>query len=131
FFIGITGVKFGGVPARSFTVNSITQITAVTPPFLDSYSGPHAVDVSVTTALGSFSGTSTLVFRYSPVVSKVSPNSGPMIGGTVVTVTGAGFEAVRGAAIYFGTHPATNVYCTDSTSCTAAVPASAAPGVVD
>ncbi len=46
-FTGATAVAFGGVAAASFTVNSSTQITAVTPALT-----AGAKDVSVTTAYG-------------------------------------------------------------------------------
>ncbi len=45
-FTGATTVAFGGVVAPAFTVNSDTQITAVSPP------GSGVVDVTVTTSAG-------------------------------------------------------------------------------
>jgi len=47
-FTGATAVKFGTAPAASYTVDSDTRITAVSPPI--SHAG--IVDVSVTTAAG-------------------------------------------------------------------------------
>lgn len=46
-FIGATGVTFGAVPASSFTVNSATQITAMSPAEI-----AGAVSVTVTTPQG-------------------------------------------------------------------------------
>jgi hypothetical protein len=43
---GITGVSFGSTPAASFTQNSSTQITAVSPP------GTGTVDITLTNAQG-------------------------------------------------------------------------------
>lgn len=47
-FTGVTAVRFGSVPARSITVNSDTQLTAVSPPA----SAPGAVDLRVSTGGG-------------------------------------------------------------------------------
>ena len=57
----------------------------------------------------------------SPVVSSVSPNSGPAAGGTGVTITGANF--VAGATVKFGTAAATSVSVASATSITAITPA--------
>ena len=54
---GATSVKFGGVNVLSFAVLSATQISVVTPPH-----AAGAVDVTVTTPLGS--GTGTAIYRY-------------------------------------------------------------------
>ncbi|WP_456838901.1 autotransporter domain-containing protein [Bradyrhizobium sp. USDA 4486] len=54
---GATSVKFGGVNVLGFTVLSATRISVVTPPHA---AGP--VDVTVTTPLGS--GTGTAIYRY-------------------------------------------------------------------
>ena len=54
---GATSIKFGGVNVLSFTVLSATQISVVTPPH-----AAGAVDVTVTTPLGSATGTA--IYRY-------------------------------------------------------------------
>jgi hypothetical protein len=62
-FTGATGVSFGGVAANSFTINSDSQITVVTP--------AHAagtVDVTVTSPSGSSAASSADQFQY------VAPN---------------------------------------------------------
>ncbi|MGF6889550.1 hypothetical protein ABIA39_008994, partial [Nocardia sp. GAS34] len=48
---GVTAVSFGGTPATSFTVNSSTQITAVTPAH-----SAGTVSVTVTTPGGTSNG---------------------------------------------------------------------------
>jgi PKD repeat protein len=55
-----------------------------------------------------------------PVVSSVSPASGPATGGTSVTLTGANFAS--GATVQFGSAPATNVVVVSATTITAAAP---------
>ncbi|MGF6897551.1 hypothetical protein ABIA39_007924, partial [Nocardia sp. GAS34] len=74
---GVTAVSFGGTPAASFTVNSSTQITAVTPAH-----SAGTVSVTVTAAGGTSNG---VAFTYIavPVLTAVTPNSGPPSGGTV------------------------------------------------
>lgn len=59
-----TSVSFGAVPAKSFTVNSDTQITAVSPP--GSARGP--VDVRVTTAAGTTPVVAADKFTYTACV---------------------------------------------------------------
>jgi Matrixin/IPT/TIG domain len=91
-FSGTTSVTFGGNEAVSFTVNSGTSITAITPPgtLFD------AVDVTVTDA----EGTSTLpgayiyTFNPTPSIDTVAPNSGSTAGGTLVTITGSSVVGV-------------------------------------
>jgi hypothetical protein len=60
-----------------------------------------------------------------PVVTGVSPSSGPAAGGTPVTVTGTN---LTGGTVAFGTNAATGVTC-GATSCTATSPAGT--GTVD
>jgi hypothetical protein len=133
FFIGVTGVSFGQAPALSWTVNSISQITAVAPAFADPdpNGSQHAVRVSVTTALGTFFSPLDVLFRYGLVISSVSPNSGQITGGGAVTITGAGFVATRGTRIFFGDRESPNVYCYSSSSCVVELPASTSFGTVD
>ncbi|HEY2217559.1 MAG TPA: IPT/TIG domain-containing protein [Solirubrobacteraceae bacterium] len=127
-----SAVTFGETPAVSFTVNSSTSITAVSPeqsagaeiikvttpngPSALSYCGPHNEKPC------------TIRDRYkveTPTVSGVSPSSGPTSGGTLVTITGTGFElGTSNTAITFsGKSFATDVECLSSTECTAITPA--------
>jgi hypothetical protein len=92
---GLTGasqVLFGTVPARSFTVNSATQITAVSP------AGSGTVDVMVSTPAGTSATSAADRFTYVPTpapvpfIQSISPTSGPAAGGTTVTITGTNFN---------------------------------------
>src|SRR4051794_19118547 len=56
-----------------------------------------------------------------PKVTAISPNEGPAVGGTSVTITGEGFAA--GATVKFGAAAATSVTVTSATSITATSPA--------
>jgi IPT/TIG domain len=111
---GATGVNFGAIPATSFTIVSNTQITAIAP------AGVGTVSVAVTSAAGSSNG---LPFTYVgvPTVTSVSPNSGPVTGGTVVTVTGTGFTGAT--AVNFGITPATLYFVLSDTKILAIAPA--------
>jgi hypothetical protein len=63
-----------------------------------------------------------------PAVTGISPNSGPTAGGTVVTITGTGFNCVSGVS--FGTTPAAGYTVNSPTSITATSPPGAV-GTVD
>ena len=127
-FYHVTGVSFGTITANSFTVNSTTSITASAP--------PHAtgtVDITVTTATGTSSTSSSDQFSYTagtgPTVTGVSPSIGDSGGDTtVVTVTGTNFLGTT--AVYFGTTPADYFIVNSATKITALAPAHAA-GTVD
>ena len=81
---GATGVRFGSV-AAAFTVNSDTSITATAPA-----SAAGTVDVTVSNAGGSSAVVAGDAFAFvaAPTVSGISPRSGPLHGGTEVTITG-------------------------------------------
>jgi hypothetical protein len=65
-----------------------------------------------------------------PVVTAVSPNTGPAAGGTVVTITGTGFTGET--AVDFGSTPATNVTVNSTgTQITATDPAGTNGSTVD
>ena len=124
-FTGATAVDFGGDPAASFTVISDTSITAVSP----AASG-GMVDITVTTAGGTsaVSPADQFTFIDAPSVSDISPNSGPVTGGTEVTITGANFTDVT--AVHFGEDPA-GFTVNDDSSITAVSPGIEAADTVD
>ncbi|WP_109530112.1 MULTISPECIES: IPT/TIG domain-containing protein [Nocardia] len=80
----VTAVSFGGVAATSFTVDSDTQITAVSP------AGAGIVVVTVTTPGGTSSGVS-FVYVVVPDVTALAPASGPVAGFNSVVITGTNF----------------------------------------
>ena len=82
-------VYFGGTAASSFTVDSDTQVTAVTRAQTNG-----TVNVSVTNAAGistSVPGSQFTFFSPVPVVAAVSPAAGSSLGGDPVTITGTRF----------------------------------------
>jgi hypothetical protein len=123
-FTGATQVRFGA-GAASFTVLSPTSIIATAP--------AHAagtVDVTVTNSAATSATSTKDHFKYTPIVTSVSPSSGPLAGGTRVSVTGTGF-AVGATTFKFGKRAASAVTCTSSTSCEMTAPAAEAAGTVN
>ena len=126
-FTGATGVTFGGTAATSYTVNSSTSITAVSP--------AHAagtVDIQVNTTGGLTPITSADQFTYTatkPVISSLTPSVGTPAGGDTVTITGTGFTGAT--TVSFGSTPATSFTVNSNTSITATSPAGTATSTVD
>jgi hypothetical protein len=115
FAAGAT-VAFGSNAATNVVVVSGTQITATTP--------AHAAGaVTVTVTVNGQAGNLANGFTYTgpPTVGSVSPNNGPVAGGTAVTITGTNFAA--GATVAFGSNAATNVVVVSGTQITATTPA--------
>ena len=121
----VSSVTFGGVPATVVTRLSATQLRVTLP--------AHAegdVDVRVTTP----GGTSVVVpagrftFQDPPVVASVYPGSGPLAGGTVVTLRGTSFTDVRN--VLFNGVAATSFTRVSATQLSAVVPARIATGTI-
>jgi alpha-tubulin suppressor-like RCC1 family protein len=115
-FTGASAVKFGSTNATSFTVNSATSITAVSP------AGTGVVDVTVTNAWGASATSSADQFSYEPppTVTGVEPSHGPAAGGTSVTITGTNFTGA--SAVKFGSANATSFTVKSEGSITAVSP---------
>ncbi len=122
-FLTTTAVKFGSTAATSYTVNSDTQITATSPA-----QSAGVVNVVVTNSTGSGTLTNGFTYDATPTVTAVSPASGPIAGGTVVTITGTGFLTTT--AVKFGSTAATSYTVSSDTQITATSPAQSA-GVVN
>lgn len=117
-FTEVEGVMFGSVPARSFEVVSSGTITAVSP---EQTAGN--VHVRVSTVGGTSEATPADEFKVVPVISSVSPNNGPIAGGTSVTITGAGFlPGATGTSFKFGGTKSKTVFCVSTNECTAVTP---------
>ncbi|MFY9558131.1 MAG: IPT/TIG domain-containing protein, partial [Blastocatellia bacterium] len=129
-FVAGATVTFGGAAASNIVVSSSSSISATTPPH-----AAGSVSVVVSNPDGQ-SGTLANGFSYSvtpppppaPTVSGISPSSGPISGGTQITISGANF--VTGATVSLGGAAASNVTVTSATSISAVTPAHAA-GVVN
>ena len=69
----------------------------------------------------------TTTLNTAPIITSLSPTSGPAAGGTTVTISGTGFAV--GATVTFGGTAATNVNVLGSTTLTAVAPAHASGSV--
>lgn len=83
FFSKVTGVSFGGIPASSFKVQSLTTIVAVV-----GAGGNGKVAVTTATGTGFITGFLT---SPPPVITGLSPAYAPV--GAIVTITGSNFGA--------------------------------------
>jgi len=124
-FTGATGVSFDGTPASAFTVDSDTQITAISP------AGTGiAVDITVTTPAGTSPPSRAGVFTYitpGPLVTGISPTMGSSAGGDTVVITGSGFTGATGVG--FDVTSAADMTVDSDTQITAISPAGT--GTVD
>jgi IPT/TIG domain len=119
---GAASVLFGSTPA-TIVSNGPNSITATAPP------GTGTVNVTVTTAGGTSAVSTPDQFTYSgaPMVTLVTPNGGPVAGGTSVTITGTNFTGAT--AVKFGGINATSFSVNSATSISAMSPAGS--GTVD
>ncbi|MEV6564527.1 IPT/TIG domain-containing protein [Streptomyces kronopolitis] len=102
---GATAVHFGPRPATEVVVVSDHEITLVTP------AGHGVVDVTVTTP-GGTSAPMPFYYLPPPRVTGLSPASGPVAGGTTVTLTGTSLATAR--TVGFGGSAVTPVVLSDS-----------------
>jgi hypothetical protein len=102
-----------GTATSTFTVNSDTQITVVSP------AGSGTVHVTVITPKGTSATSSADQFTYQgaapippiPTVANILPASGPVAGGTTVTITGTDFTGAT--KVQFGATAASFTVNTD------------------
>jgi hypothetical protein len=120
-FTGATKVVFGGVAATSFNVVSDTQIIAVSP----AQTGAHYIVVTGPGGTSALVGAAIYTYKVAaPAITSISPSSGPLAGGTSVTITGSGFTGATKVA--FGGVAATSFNVVSATQITAVSPAQAA-----
>jgi hypothetical protein len=131
-FVIISGAGFSAAATVTFGGTAAATIFFATETFIEVSTPPHAegsVNVVVTNPNGA---TVTIVngFQYLPsvTVSSIAPNSGSSLGGTAVTIAGAGFNT--GATVKIGGVSATNVIVVNSSTITA-VTGPHAGGLVD
>ena len=133
FIENCTKVYFGAIeadPALTFADPSGTFIDLTAPP---SRVGGF-VDVTVELCTG---GSCTLVSGFEYIlpgmgacsIASISPNQGPVTGGTSVTISGTGFDS--GLGVLFGNRPATDVVLVSPTQIVAVTPIGDGPGPVD
>ena len=113
-------VAFGASNSTAVTVTSSTQINAISPP-----ASSGTVAITVTNPDGqSTSLPSGFTYGSGLSLSSISPSTGPVTGGTTVTILGSGFQS--GASVSFGGIAATSVKLVSSTEIQAVSPVSPA-----
>jgi PKD repeat protein len=108
-FSGALQVQFGGV-VQNLTGETATTLTLQTVPITVTGCKPPSGPVTVTQLATGQSATSPLVFSYTapqPVVTSLSPTSGPQAGGNSLAIRGSSFESsvrveVNGAVAQVG-----------------------------
>src|SRR5581483_9663223 len=118
-------VTFGGLAASAVSYLDSGTLQATAPAH-----SAATVDVVVITPGGTSPVSSADGFTYTglPAVTTVSPDAGPVAGGTTVTISGTNF--VSPTTVFFGSQQATTVTVVDAYTITAVSPPNSA-GVVD
>ena len=130
FLNGLISVNFGSVSVAFLAESATSIVVAGLQP------GSGTVDVTVTTYKGNGEGFQTsatspadqYTYAAAPTITSLSPSSGPLGGGTRVTITGGGFTGAT--QVIFGGLPATTFNVTSDSSITATSPPGNA-GTVD
>jgi hypothetical protein len=121
-FVGVSKVDFEGIPAASFEFINDSEIVVVSPAH-----SVRKVSITVTTPQGTSPTTCpgrtckpVPKFEFvHPTVTSVEPKSGPVAGGTPITITGTGFAtSPEETLIQVGNVYATSVRCSSFTTCT-------------
>jgi hypothetical protein len=127
-------VRIGGLPATNVNVVDASTITATTPAHATGDQTDLPVDVVVSNPDGQ-SATKTNGFTYNAPptfvlrANVVIVSSGPVTGGTAVTILGSGFTG-GGLTVTFGGVPATSVVVANDSTASVVTPPHAA-GLVD
>src|SRR5580692_8453968 len=116
-------VQFGDLPAATIVSVTDSLLTVMTPPAAT----PGPVTVSVINPNGAVIWADA--FTYMVYAENISPASGPVAGGTAVTISGSGLSAVSG--VQFGAVAAVITGTATDTAITVTAPAAAAAGSVD
>ena len=83
--------------------------------------GQYSASISFSSNGGVASVSAVLTVASGPVVSSISPTSGPIAGGMTITITGSGFSGA--SQVLFGTVPASSFTVKSDTQITAVSPA--------
>src|SRR5580658_5812996 len=116
-------IVFGSQSASSIVSMSDTQLVVVTPPA----SAIGTVPVSIVTANGAVIWDAG--FDYMISIDSIFPVSGPVAGGTILTITGSGLLQVTG--IQFNDVAASSMTILNDTQLTVVTPAASVAGTVD
>ena len=126
FLTNATSVAIGGALATKVNVLSDTVLTASTG--VGSTAG--ATNVIVSTVGGNSAVSASSVFGYNPYIYQLLPNSGPLLGNTSITISGAGLATASVAAVTFGSLSASGKITVSGDYIIATTPAGLAAGSV-
>ena len=126
---GTATVADAGAGATYFwSISNGTVISGNATRSLTFTAGPSgAVSLTANVTAPGCSDFKSATVKILPAISSVVPQVGNITGGTIVTISGSGFQS--GAAVFFGSTSATSVIRNSSTSLTATSPAHAAGAV--
>ncbi|MBI4569978.1 MAG: IPT/TIG domain-containing protein [Planctomycetes bacterium] len=124
--IANTTVVIGGRSAAVKSLPSSTSMTVVVP----AASGPGLADVTVSNSNGTATLDDVFTYQTGTAITGLSLTSGPLAGGTVVTVSGAGFTTLGDTTCTFGARPATVLQVSNSASLLVVTPGQDASGPV-
>jgi len=119
-FVQVSSVKFNGVSASSFTVDSITQLRATVP------NGATTGPISVTNPAGTGTSGANFIVRFFPTIISFSPASGPVA--AAVTISGDNFNGTT--AVTFNGIAASTFVVDSNTQIRANVPGGATTGKI-
>jgi hypothetical protein len=116
-FTNATAVKIGATNVTSYTVDSSTQITAVTP----AGSVGSAQTITIETPQGNVTSGAVYSYLNTPTFLFVSPTSGNVSGGDSITINGSDFT--NATAVKIGTTNVTSYVVVNASTITAVTPA--------
>ena len=118
-FTGATSVTIGGQACTNLIVISDSTLTCTSPPGV-----PGNATIVITTPAGVTTAPAEYTYTPAPVVSAVAPSTGPLTGGTAITLTGSDFTGAT--AVTIGGNACTNLVVVSATTITCTTPAGSA-----
>src|SRR5207237_5516897 len=121
--VGLATVAIDGITVDPLDTSDPTRLLQPQNTYATT-SGVHTVTITVSDAKNAASPDPYIVFDNFIVatsapptvtVTGLSPTSGPAAGGTVVTITGTGFDTSGATSVRFGASAATAVGCASAT----------------
>lgn len=116
-FYNVTSVNIGGAPITGMTYNANAIYGTTTA----GGAGTYNVNVNVSGGVAAGAGANLYTYVAPPTFSSCTPNKGPSIGGTAVTITGTGFTS--STSVTFNGVAATSFVVASATSITCVTPA--------